>query len=326
VKAAVEKDESSEAPVSLTVDLKNQQRTEAKVTEEVENEKELVGSPETTSGLHKRSVKYSGLKGNPLSCGVNSATESYELPSPAVAARNLVEQVQFAHLCTIMSNKHHRRAGYPFGTLVDFVCDGSGFPILRLSSLAVPSRNVMENPHSSIVVQMPGWSGLTNARVTIFGDIYQLPAEMEPVARELFLRQPSSETNILTGNTLYFRMHDIKDIYFVGGFGTVQWIDVKDYISAQPDQIISACTSAELQSLNLKFGDDLRRVLSQKSPVHEVELISVDAIGADVRTRTGGEYGVVRVGFKTKVTTIEEAKEAFTEVVSSFNLQRRKQA
>lgn len=74
----------------------------------------------------------------------------------------------------------------------------------------------------------------------------------------------------------------------------------------------------------MKFGDDLRRVLSQRSPVHEVELISVDAIGADVRTRTGGEFGVVRIGFKNKVTTIDEARQAFSEVVSSFHLQRRK--
>lgn len=35
-------------------------------------------------------VKYSGLRGNPLSCGVNSATEGYDLPSPVVAARNIV--------------------------------------------------------------------------------------------------------------------------------------------------------------------------------------------------------------------------------------------
>lgn len=77
---------------------------------------------------------------------------------------------------------------YPFGTLVDFVCDGSGFPVIRLSSLAVPTRNVLENPQCSIVVQMPGWSGLTNARVTIFGDVYQLPAEMEPVAKQVHCR------------------------------------------------------------------------------------------------------------------------------------------
>ena len=32
-------------------------------------------------------------------------------------------------------------------------------------------------------------------------------------------------------------MHRISDIYFVGGFGTVQWVDVAEYASAKPDQI-----------------------------------------------------------------------------------------
>lgn len=95
---------------------------------------------------------------------------------------NIIEELGTDCLFVEISDHFIR---YPFGTLVDFVCDGSGFPIVRLSSLAVPTRNVMENPHSSIVVQMPGWSGLTNARVTIFGEIYQLPAEMEPVAKEV---------------------------------------------------------------------------------------------------------------------------------------------
>ena len=64
---------------------------------------------------------------------------------------------------------------------------------------------------------------------------------------QLFVRQESQEADILTGNALFFRMHDIKDIYFVGGFGTVQWIDVDEYTQAQPDAIVTACTSAELQ-------------------------------------------------------------------------------
>ena len=64
---------------------------------------------------------------------------------------------------------------------------------------------------------------------------------------QLFVRQESQEADILTGNALYFRMHDIKDVYFVGGFGTVQWIDVEEYTEAQPDAIVTACTSAELQ-------------------------------------------------------------------------------
>lgn len=51
-------------------------------------------------------------------------------------------------------------------------------------------------------------------------------------------------------------MHDIKDVFFVGGFGTVQWIDVAEYLNAQPDPIVTACTSAELQVpvVNMRSG------------------------------------------------------------------------
>ena len=55
--------------------------------------------------------------------------------------------------------------------------DGNGFPIFSLSPLAMHARNLMANPHCSMVVQMPGWKGLANARVTIFGDVYPLPQE-----------------------------------------------------------------------------------------------------------------------------------------------------
>ena len=74
---------------------------------------------------------------------------------------------------------HHRRAGYPFGTLVDFASDGAGMPIFCLSPLAIHARNLMEDPRCSLVVQMPGWTGLANARVTIFGDVFPLPQDMQ---------------------------------------------------------------------------------------------------------------------------------------------------
>ena len=118
--AAVDKDKETGPQKLLTTEIGKDQQLE-------------LPQPDVTSekqqDTEERSVKYSGLKGNPLSCGVNTATGSYELPSPAVAARNLVtslsfsttlyklpflmqvEQVRLAHLCTVMSNKHHRRAG-----------------------------------------------------------------------------------------------------------------------------------------------------------------------------------------------------------------------
>lgn len=41
-----------------------------------------------------------------------------------------------------------------------------------------------------------------------------------------------------------------SDIYFIGGFGTVQWVDVKEYESVQPDKI--AADGGE-QNLKVSF-------------------------------------------------------------------------
>lgn len=74
-------------------------------------------------------------------------------PAPP-AVRNLVEQAQFAHLCTIMCNMHHRRAGYPFGSLVDFAADGAGHPIFRCgaqSCRAAAVHGAAEASHLAVV-------------------------------------------------------------------------------------------------------------------------------------------------------------------------------
>ena len=54
----------------------------------------------------------------------------------------------------------------------------------------------------------------------------------------------------VSGNYMFFRMHRISDIYFVGGFGTVQWVDVGDYVAATPDQIVR---SKPLQTLQVRL-------------------------------------------------------------------------
>lgn len=101
------------------------------------------------------------------------------------------------HLCAIgLLIVSCRRSGYPFGTLVDFASDGAGLPIFCLSPLAIHARNLIEDPRCSLVVQMPGWTGLANARVTIFGDVYQLPADMQVKASILACLLPGDEHSI----------------------------------------------------------------------------------------------------------------------------------
>jgi Pyridoxamine 5'-phosphate oxidase len=116
-------------------------------------------------------------------CPQTSIAPGAAADSPASLTRTphaaQVEGAQYAHLCTNMSHMHHRRAGYPFGMLIDFAVDGAGYPIFCLSPLAIHSHNIHEDPRCSLVVQMPGWLGLSNARVTMFGDVFELPDELQ---------------------------------------------------------------------------------------------------------------------------------------------------
>ncbi len=252
------------------------------------------------------SLKTSGLHQTPQSGGVQNATARCDLPSPAVAVRNLVEQAQFAHLCTIMSNMHHRRAGYPFGTVVDFATDGAGCPIFSLSPLAIQTRNIIEDPRCSLVMQMPGWNGLANARVTMFGDVYKLPNDLQDAAADIFHGKISTDdTRFVSGNAIFFRMDRILDIYFVGGFGTVQWLDTEEYMQAQPDAIVLEHPSHTLQVLNQKYCNPLRELFGN---VDDAAFISIDRLGADVRIRSGGEYSVERLGFNTPVEALADVQ------------------
>ncbi|KAH0459506.1 hypothetical protein IEQ34_012320 [Dendrobium chrysotoxum] len=138
------------------------------------------------ANFHDGSTTRAGLFRTPISGGLHSATFSHDLPPPALAVRNLMEQARFAHLCTVMSRMHHRRAGYPCGSLVDYATDSMGHPIFSLSPLAIHTRNLLADSRCTLVVQIPGWSGLSNARATIFGDAIPLPADKQGlIAKDL---------------------------------------------------------------------------------------------------------------------------------------------
>ncbi|KAL8466515.1 hypothetical protein ACS0TY_035554 [Phlomoides rotata] len=169
-------------------------------------EKDVTGSCVTTTVGGTRA----GLFRTPISGGVQSATSAHGLPRPALAVRNLMEQARFAHLCTVMSRMHHRREGYPFGSLVDFAPDPMGHPIFSFSPLAIHTRNLLADPKCSLVVQTPGWSGLSNARVTIFGDVYPLPEDQQEWAHKLYMEKHLQGPSQQWGNFYYFRMQNIR--------------------------------------------------------------------------------------------------------------------
>lgn len=261
-----------------------------------------------------------GLFRTPISGGVQSATSAHGLPRPALAVRNLMEQARFAHLCTVMSRMHHRRKGYPFGSLVDFAPDSMGHPIFSLSPLAIHTRNLLADPRCSLVVQIPGWSGLSNARVTIFGNVYPLPDDQQEWAHAYYTAKHQQGASQQWGNFYYYRMELISDVYFIGGFGTVAWVDVHEYENVQPDKIAENGAEQNLKELNAMFSKPLRELLSTEIEVDDAALISIDSKGTDIRVRQGAQFNVQRISFESghEVETLDEAKVALQKIVDKF--------
>ncbi|KAL9316522.1 hypothetical protein ACSQ67_017523 [Phaseolus vulgaris] len=287
-----------------------------------------------------------GLFRTPISGGVQSATSAHGLPRPALAVRNLMEQARFAHLCTVMSRMHHRREGYPFGSLVDFAPDSTGHtsahPNLSTSlnsylspklflSLFTPWPTVLTSQErlKAFVrpVMIPGWSGLSNARVTIFGDVYPLPEDQQEWAHKQYIAKHQQGPSQQWGNFYYFRMENISDIYFIGGFGTVAWVDVKEYEKIQPDKIAVDGGEQYLKELNAIFSKPLKKLLSNETEVDDAALISIDSKGTDIRVRQGAQFNIQRISFDEgqSVETLEEAKAALRKLIHKgkvYNVQK----
>ena len=67
----------------------------------------------------------------------------------------------------------------------------------------------------------------------------------------------------MRGNSLFFRMHKISDIYFVGGFGTIQWIEVAEYLEAKPDKVVVNDPHTTLQVILIMQFDRLEELTAE---------------------------------------------------------------
>ena len=113
------------------------------------------------------------------------------------------------------------------------------------------------------------------------------------------------DTRFVSGNAEYFRMDRILDIYFVGGFGTVQWVDPEEFMSSQPDKVVLG-GNFNLAYLNETYNN-IKDIIGESGDVDDAAFISVDSLGADVRIRRGGEYSVERLGWVNRVESLEDA-------------------
>ena len=235
-------------------------------------------------------------------------------PSHAERVRTLTSLASVATLSTI-SRKH---PGFPFGSLMPFALDSSGRPIFLISSMAMHTQNLKSDPRCSLFVGQVAADGdpLGAARATLLGTAEPVPQDDIADVREKYLaHHENSRYWVDFADFSFFRLQPI-DVYYVGGFGVMGWVEARDYEQARPDPLAEAAPGI-LAHMNADHVDSmilLARAHAQFEAT-EATMTSVDRLGFFLRLKTNEGMKGARINFPYEVVTPQQTRTALVEMV-----------
>lgn len=209
-------------------------------------------------------------------------------------ARRMLRAHRYGALCTLSK----KLDGYPFGSITPYLVDHDGSLLILTSTLAEHTKNIHHDPRVSLIThnqQNPHIQ--TQGRVTVTGDA-EPEADRDQAGLRYLRYFPEAQA--------YFSMHDFSfyrirplAIRYIGGFGKIHWIDMKNYAVTQ------APTFAHLEEqllaeLNTQRRDLLEQLLQKRQSVDvtDVRAIGLDCDGIDVR----GDEEIWRLNYPAAIT------------------------
>jgi hypothetical protein len=238
------------------------------------------------------------------------------VPEPPYAerARTLVYLGRTGTLAT-PSRKH---AGHPFGSLMPYAIDDRGEPVVLISTLAMHTQNLLADPRASLLVTQPGGGGdpLAAGRVTLMGRARRVEDDRAPDARAVYLaRHPHAEYWVDFGDFGFWRLA-VEDVYFVGGFAAMDWVEADAYRAARPDPLADAAASI-VEHMNRDHADALlvfARVLA-RAEAQEASMVGVDRLGFKLRLRRDDRVWSARIAFPREVTSAADSRAVLIEML-----------
>src|SRR4029453_1716562 len=105
--------------------------------------------------------------------------------------------------------------------------------------MAVHTQNLAGDPRASLFVAEPDWSGdpLAAGRITLMGGVTPVPAEDRAEARAAYLARHANAAYWVDFEDFAFHRLEVEDLYFVGGFAAMDWIDAATYRGAEVDPL-----------------------------------------------------------------------------------------
>ena len=239
-------------------------------------------------------------------------------PEPSYAER--VRTLVYRNTIGTLSTNSKKHPGSPFGSLMPYGLDARGRLIFLISTMAVHTQNLLHDHHASLFISQTDSQGdpLDASRVTLMGEVSKVPEGETHEARELYLSRYKNASYWVDFDDFFFYRMEVRDIYFVGGFGAMGWVTAEDYSGAQIDPLADF-SKGIITHMNEDHRDALI-TLARKFTGIEAEdamMTSVDRLGFNVRLRAGSEVFSRRIGFIREAWTKEQTREIIVEMVKA---------
>lgn len=196
--------------------------------------------------------------------------------------------------------------------------DADGRPIFLISTMAMHTQNLQADPRASLLVTQPDASGdpLGASRVTLVGNVLTIPEPEIADARKLYLERYANSKYWVDFDDFSFYRMDVLDVYYVGGFGVMGWVQASDYDQAQPDPLADSA-SAIIDHMNADHKDALILLARALAGIEseEAAMTAVDRLGFHLRLKTKEGMKGTRIAFLREVTSPGEARRVLVEMV-----------
>lgn len=239
-----------------------------------------------------------------------------QLPEPSYAerVRTLLSESATGTLSTIS----RKREGFPFGSLMPFALEPQGRPLFLISSMAMHTQNLKADPRASLFVAeaAAGEDPLGATRATLVGEARRVPEAEVAAAREVYLAAlPNSKYWVDFADFSFFRLEALE-VYYVGGFGVMGWVEARDYIDALPDPLAPAAAGI-LSHMNADHVDAMILLARAHAGLEATEaaMTAVDRLGFHLRLKTAEGMKGIRINFPAEVRTPQETRKALVEMV-----------
>jgi hypothetical protein len=228
---------------------------------------------------------------------------------PAVAANHLWSAGRHA----VLGTQSLAHPGYPFGSVVPYVLDRHGEPLLLLSPLSQHTKNIDAQAHCCLTLTQPGDGDVQQRqRLTVLGDV----ARTEPGddAQRYFRYFPQSRSYHDELGFVFYRFTSVR-LHWNGGFATARWLGTDRVI--RPNPLDAATESRIVGHMNADHRDALRGYLEHYTEERPgdapVEMLGIDGLGLDLRCAER----MPRVTLPRPVATAGEAREVLVEMAQA---------